>query len=103
MTRLGQVPPPRLPMKYPPAYGQADPDRRATASHADRARGIEAPAGGPSGSPGEGSRGAQRRLEERNPQPARCGEALPRGLPPLPAGPAEEDVPQASRVARRPE
>src|SRR6266436_3605598 len=90
-------------MKYPPTDGQADPDRRATAPHADRARGIERPAGGPPGSPGEGSRGARRRLEERNPRPARRGEALPRGLPALPAGPAEEDVPQASRVDRGPE
>src|SRR3989442_7254843 len=90
-------------MKYPPTNGQADPDRRATAPHADRARGIERPAGGPPGSHGEGSRGGGRRLEERNPRPARGGEALPRGLPALPAGPAEEDVPQASRVDRRPE
>src|SRR5712664_784125 len=90
-------------MKYPPTNGQADPDRRAAAPHSDRARGIERPAGGPPGSPGEGSRGARRRLEERNPRPARRGEALPRGFPALPAGPAEEDVPQASRVDRRPE
>src|SRR5882762_2819571 len=97
------VPSPRLPIKYPPTNGQADPDRRAAASRFDRARGIERPAGGPLGSPGEGSRGARRRLEERNPRPARRGEALPRGLPALPAGPAEEDLPQASRVDRGPE
>src|SRR3989442_216839 len=87
-------------MKYPPTNGQADPDRRAAAPHSDRARGIERPAGSPPGSPGEGSRGARRRLEERNPRPARRGEALPRGLPALPAGPAEEDVPQAPRAHR---
>src|SRR5438552_80965 len=90
-------------MKYPPTDGQADPDRRATAPHSDRARGIERPAGGPPGSPGEGSRGARRRLGERHPRPARRGKALPRGLPAVPAGPAEEDVPQASRLDRGPE
>src|SRR5882762_250320 len=42
-------------MKYPRTYGQADPDRRAHASHAGRARSVGRPAGGPPGSPREGS------------------------------------------------
>src|SRR5258705_2472942 len=88
------------PMKYPSAHGQTDPARRALASHAGRAHGFESLAGRLPGPPGEGARFPGRRFEERNPRPARRGEALPRGLPPVPAGPPEEDVPQASRVDR---